>query len=112
MPPRAKRPRDANAGEVEARQAKRVPSSSSSAPLSAETAERLSWQAPSQTQVEEEHIDLTQTDDGPARELYGSLGEFMVSFLGLGLVLMQARWEDCWCQILQWFRYRRGDGGD
>ncbi|KAK5660361.1 hypothetical protein OQA88_12902 [Cercophora sp. LCS_1] len=84
MPPRAKRPREANAGDA-GPQAKRVPSSSSatgyvavasssrSTGLSAAEAERLSWQAPSQSQFDEENsIDLTQADDGPARELYGS----------------------------------------
>jgi len=38
--------------------------------------QRLAWQAQSQDDREVETIDLTLDDDGPARELYGTLGGF------------------------------------
>jgi hypothetical protein len=49
-----------------------------------DASQRLGWQAQSQEDREWEVIDLTQDDDGPARELYGKLGEFFVYGFGVG----------------------------
>ncbi|KAK4233595.1 RAD5-like protein [Achaetomium macrosporum] len=49
-----------------------VPSSSASAPLSYDARELLSWQNPANDDIEPSTQELTQRDDGPQLELYGS----------------------------------------
>jgi hypothetical protein len=54
--------------------------------------------APSST-AEPDYLDLTQDDDGPPLELYGTFGTTLSSrFIH---VTNMNRWEDCWCEVLQ-----------
>jgi hypothetical protein len=53
---------------------------------------------PSST-AEPDYLDLTQDDDGPPLELYGTLGTTSSSHF-IHITNMN-RWEDCWCEVLQ-----------
>lgn len=60
---------------------------------------------PSSATVDEPDVlDLTEDDDGPVRELYGTFGAFAIlqSFTLLDTHLIARRWQNCGRQILQW----------
>lgn len=91
-----------------------APSSSALAPSSSYNAnQRLTWQAAADDDGEPSTQDLTQSDDGPALELYGSFGMcpnlFHVPRLGR-MTNNGDRRQDCWRKILQWHGHRRRGG--
>lgn len=58
--------------------------------------------APQSSAVEPEHLDLTQEDEGPSKEFYGSLGLLIKPLIDLVYQLTHRRWQNCRSPILQW----------
>jgi hypothetical protein len=78
-----------------------LPSSSAAVPPSSyNEAERLSFQNPANDEAEPSTQDLTQSDDGPAHELYGHFGMHVLQENYVPMLTPDRR-QDCGCTILQ-----------